>query len=175
MENKSSRPGVVAQVWRLEIAPKRPEPDTIPYRPYPYLFISLPRASCRTVMQHSFPRPSTSHSSGASDEPMNLHGLRLNFTLSRQVFFCANESSSSDDPPLSHLSCHNCNPHSRTLLHVFLLSPPPYCDRLHKWNTFSTLSESALGSYLPLRQPLRLTCDNHYTAWSPNWVKMSAV
>ena len=58
---------------------------------------------------------------------------------------------------------------------VCLLSPPSYCDRWHKWNTFSALSESALGSYRPLRQRLWLTCDNHYTAWASNLGQMSAV
>ena len=98
-ENETSSPGVVAKDWRPALAP---EPET---KSYPRSFVSWSTVPHWTVMQPTFPRPSTPPSSDASDKPLDSSRTppSSNFVLRPATFALspspANDSLPSDNPP----------------------------------------------------------------------------
>ena len=158
-ENEMSSPGIVAQGWRPVVTPKRLEPETISY---PYSFVSWPHVPHWTVMQPSFPRPSTPPSSDASGDPTDSPRASPspNFVLRPATFALppspANESTPSDDPPPTPPSpvpqLQPPQAESRVpptmYPHVSFtptLSPPRYGERPRKRAMSSTCTQSALA------------------------------
>ena len=150
-ENETSNPGVVAQDWHPALAP---EPET---KSYPHSFISWPTVPHWTVMQPSFPRPSTPPSSDASDEPVDSPRTppSSSFVLRPATFALspspANESSPSDNPPPTPPSPvlqlqTETRPPPTMYPHVSFtptLSPPRYGERPRKRFVPSTCAQPA--------------------------------